>query len=137
MRNGWSGPALAIWRRSAPCSSASSQFRRTPGGQYEIRPGLPKDLERLLEAKQPKEPGSFRLTQGTQEISERLQFALTTSDQSRLVPNPGGDPLFPLVDLAHLMGGRVSYDSAADSYRIVGGRRLGSLRFPASDARHR
>lgn len=118
-------------------NTLGGQLRRTPGGQYEIRPGLPKDPERLLAAEQPKEPGPFRLTEGTQEISDRLQFALTTSDQSRLVPDPGGDPLLPLEDLARLLGGRVSYDSAADSYRIEGGRRIGSLRFPATDARNR
>lgn len=123
----------ALWL----ANTLGGQLRRTSGGQFEIRPGLPKDPERLVAAEQPKEPGPFRLTQGAQEISERLQFALTTVDQSRLVPDPGGDPLVPLEDLAHLLGGRVSYDSAADSYRIEGGRRISSLRFPATDARNR
>jgi len=123
----------ALWL----AGTLGGQLRRSVGGQYEIRAGLPQDSERLPKTEMPTEPGPFRLLQGARVVSEHLQFAVSLSDDLRLVPDAGGDPLVPLEDVARLLGGRLTYDSAADSYRIVGGRRLSALRFPATAARDR
>lgn len=114
--------------------SLRGQLRRE-GGHFEIRAGAAKELENLPDGEQPSQPGPFRLLQGTRVVTSELQFGLSMANDSRLVLDTGGEPLVPLEDVARFLGGRVQYDSAVDNYRIVGGDRLSSLRFPASDAK--
>jgi hypothetical protein len=111
------------------------QLRQAGGGQYEIRPGSTQDSERLPKAELPVQPGPFRLRRGSLVVSEQLQFSAVVSEDARLIPDVNGDPLIPLDDLARILGGRLEYDSAGDSYRIIGGSRLSSLRFPAADGK--
>lgn len=118
----------AYWLASA----LGGQLRRGAGGQYEIRPGLSKDSERLPKAEQPSQSGPFRLKQGALVISESLQFNELSSEDRQLIPDVDGEPIIPLEDLARILGGRLQYDSAEDSYRIVGGSSLRALRFPRS-----
>jgi len=105
------------------------QLRRGAGGQFEIRAGLSEEFERLPKAEQPSQPGPFRLKQGALVISESLQFNEVSAEDRRLIPDVDGEPLIPLEDLARILGGRLQYDSAGDSYRIVGGSSLRALRF--------
>jgi hypothetical protein len=109
----------------------NGRLRRRPRGGYEIAPGPDPNPGALPPADKPVDTGPFQLTIGGRTLSEQLVFGMTASEGGRLEPNPEGEPLIPLEDLASALSARLVYDSANDSYRFRGGHRLTTLRLAA------
>ena len=107
----------------------AGQLRKAAGAGYEIRAGGTTNGSPLPREESPRHAGPHHLALNGRVVSDNLLF--TEIDPSgSFRASRYGEPVIPLEDLARLLGGKVRYVSATDTYSMVGGWSLSVFRFP-------